>query len=152
MRATDLFFSAFYIILLAVAGTQLSQLSDINSAEISSKLYPTLVVSIGLIMGVLETVRVLFARGGESLPKLSEVWAPAFNRRRMTLLFLFVVYLIAIKPVGFLVSTGMFCFGTIFILSPQRNLRVAAISIAVSAGILSLIYLLLVVYLEAFLP
>jgi hypothetical protein len=80
------------------------------------------------------------------------VWAKAFATRRMVLLGLFIAYLVAIKQIGFLVATGVFGFVTIMTLAPRRDLRTIVIAALASSGTLALIYVLLVVYLQAFLP
>ncbi|MBO0906186.1 tripartite tricarboxylate transporter TctB family protein [Jiella sonneratiae] len=151
MRKTDLIFSAVFILAFLVAASQLFALSDLNSAVVSAKLFPWLVVGLGLLMGVLETGRTLVA-GDPSGVSFAEVWAQAFARRRMLLLVLFVVYLFAIQPVGFLLATGLFCFLTVVLLAPKRSPAVVAAAAALAIGSVAFIYILLVVYLQAFLP
>lgn len=152
MRKTDMIFSVIYIIVMAVAGTQLLQLQDMSSSVVSAKLYPWLVIGIGGIVGLLELLRSMIAQRDPEAPSFAEIWNRAFAARRMILLALFVVYLIAIKPVGFLIATATFCVVTILVLSPQRSVAGAGIAVGVSVGTVALIYVLLVVYLQAFLP
>jgi hypothetical protein len=152
MRTSDLIFSAFYIVALLIAASQLSKLSDMNTAMVSAKLYPWLVVGGGLAMGVLETLRTFALKEPEGAPSFSVIWHRAFARRRMILLAAFVVYLAAITFVGFLVATTIFCFGTILLLTPKPRMTTVIVSALTTAGTLGLIYVLLVVYLEAFLP
>ena len=117
-----------------------------------SKLYPWLVVGAGLAVGGLETLRTLVSKESGEVSGISVIWHRAFARRRMILLGLFVVYLAAIAFVGFLASTAMFCFCTILVLAPKRSMKAAVVAALTTAGTLGLIYVLLVVYLEAFLP
>lgn len=152
MRTTDLIFTALYIVAFLVCATQLFSLQEMSSSVVSAKLFPWGVIIIGIAMGLIEGLRTILAPEPENTPTFREIWQHAFTPRRMTLLGLFIAYLISIKIVGFLVATAVFCAGTILILSPQRNLSVAALAVAIAGGTLGLIYLLLVVYLEAFLP
>lgn len=152
MRATDLLFSAVYIIAFLIAATQLSQLAEMNSATVSAKLFPWLVVGTGLAVGVIETLRTLMTAEPEGAPTLRVIWSSAFARRRMVLLGLFILYLVLIKPVGFLIATAAFIFGTTVILTPRPTVISTITAALVSAGTLGLIYVLLVIYLEAFLP
>lgn len=152
MRTSDLIFSALYITALLIAASQLSKLSEMNAAVVSAKLYPWLMVGTGLAMGVLETLRILVSKEPEGAPSFSVIWHRAFARRRMMLLAAFVIYLAAISFVGFLVATAFFCFGTILLLTPKPRMTTVAVGALTTAGTLGLIYVLLVVYLEAFLP
>lgn len=152
MRKTDIILSIAYIAMMAVAATQLFSLEDMSSAVVSAKLYPWLVIGIGGIMGILELLRSILARRDPNDATFAEIWQSAFAPRRMMLLGLFVLYLIAIKPLGFLIATATFCILTIAALSPRRTAGGYAIAATVSAGTVGLIYLLLVVYLQAFLP
>lgn len=152
MRKTDLLFSAFYMAVLLVAASQISQLSDISDAVVSAKLFPWLVIITGMALGVLEIGRTLLSSPDMNAPGFSIIWAKAFAPRRMVLLALFIAYLYAIELFGFLVATGLFCFITVMTLAPLRSPRTAITAIAVSIGTLTLIYVLLVIYLEAFLP
>ncbi|WP_306152107.1 tripartite tricarboxylate transporter TctB family protein [Roseovarius sp. MMSF_3281] len=153
MRTTDLLFSALYLGVLLIAFGQMAGLNE-NSGAVytSAKLYPTLVLGIGLLVGVIETTRTLLTKLPADAPTFSVVWQHAFGPRRMLLLGLFVVYLLAIKPVGFLVATFVFCFATTAALAPVRGPRLFLIAGVVALSTLAVIYLLLVVYLEAFLP
>ena len=152
MRTSDLIFSFLYIAALLIAATQLFKLSDMNDAVVSAKLYPWLVVGTGLAVGGLETLRTLVSKESGEVSSISVLWHRAFAHRRMILLGLFVVYLAAIAFVGFLVSTAMFCFCTIVVLAPKRSMKTVVVAALTTAGTLGLIYVLLVVYLEAFLP
>ncbi|TPW30374.1 tripartite tricarboxylate transporter TctB family protein [Pararhizobium mangrovi] len=152
MKTNDLLFSAFYIVVLLIAGTQLSKLSDTNSAMVSSKLFPTLVIGAGLAVGVIETLRTLIAKTPDGAPSFSMVWSKAFAARRMMLLGVFVVYLFTITLVGFLVATSVFCFVAIILLTPKPRPSTFLGAAIVTAGTIGVIYELLVVYLQAFLP
>lgn len=152
MRITDLIFSAIYLLVLGIGITQISHLSDTTSTVISSHLFPWLVLGGGLVMGVLETARVVFVGEAPDAPSLRTVWARAFSMRRLTLLALFIVYLFAITSVGFVGATAVFCFATIMVLTPRRSLKEALIAAAISGATIAGIYALLVVYLQAFLP
>lgn len=152
MRKTDIMFSVVYIIVMAIAATQLLDLEDMSSAVVSAKLYPWLVIGIGGFVGLLELLRSIFARPDPDAPSFAEIWHSALAPRRMRLLALFIIYLLAIKPIGFLIATAIFCTVTILVLSPKRDVTGAAIAVSVSVGTVGLIYLLLVVYLQAFLP
>lgn len=152
MRKTDLLLSAFYIIALVISATQLSSIGEMNSSTVSAKLWPWLVIGSGLVMGLVETIRTIVARQPADAPTFEDIWAKAFAMRRMLILGLFILYLVLIQPIGFLIVTALFLFGTIVILTPQPNARSVAAAAAVTAGTLGLIYLLLVVYLQAFLP
>ena len=137
---------------LLVAASQLSQLKDNSAAVVSAQLFPWLVVTTGMVIGLLETLRTILSRPDGNAPTFSMVWAKAFATRRMVLLGLFVAYLVAINLIGFLAATGVFGFVTIMTLAPQRDLRTVVIAALASTGTLALIYVLLVVYLQAFLP
>lgn len=152
MRKTDLLLSAIYVIALIAAATQLPFSSDLSSTTASAEIFPWLVVGTGLLVGVIETLRTIIAKEPAGAPTFGEIWAKAFAARRMMLLGFFVVYLIVIKPLGFLVATALFLFGTISMLTPQPNLKSYSIAAALTAATLGLIYVLLVVYLQAFLP
>lgn len=153
MRMTDLIFSALYLAALIIAFSQVSSLSEMASATYTSaKLYPQLVLGIGILVGVVETARTLIAAQPEGAPDFRAVWADAFRARRMVLLALFVIYLFSIKPVGFLVATFLFCFLTTIILAPMRGLKLCLIAACVALSTVGLIYVLLVIYLQAFLP
>lgn len=152
MRATDLAFAVVYLLVLAIAASQISYLSDTSSTIVSTKLYPWVVVVTGLVMGGLETLRTALAGNQPDDPTFGNVWAGAFSRRRALLLALFVLYLAAISFVGFIASTAIFCFVSIMALSPARSLRGAVIAAVIAAAVIAMIYALLVVYLQAFLP
>ena len=152
MRATDLAFAVVYLLVLAIAASQISHLSDTSSTVVSSKLYPWVVVAAGLLMGGLEAVRTAFAGNQPDDPTFGEVWAGAFSRRRTLLLFLFILYLAGISSLGFIASTAIFCFVSIMVLSPVRSVRGGIIAAVIAAAVIGLIYVLLVVYLQAFLP
>ncbi|MFV0386077.1 tripartite tricarboxylate transporter TctB family protein [Paracoccus sp. (in: a-proteobacteria)] len=153
MRTTDLIFSALYLAALIVAFSQMSSLSEIAAAtHTSAKLYPQLVLGIGILVGVIETFRTLATPQPEGAPDLRAVWADAFRRRRMVLLALFIVYLFTIQPAGFLIATFVFCFATTAILAPVRDLRLFLTAAVVALATVGLIHVLLVIYLEAFLP
>ncbi|WP_136067449.1 tripartite tricarboxylate transporter TctB family protein [Modicisalibacter radicis] len=152
MRVNDLLFSLLFILLFVVAATQITQLSEIASATVSARLFPEMVIGGGILMGVIEMIRTLVSRPRNDDPGFRESWKEAFLRRRMYLLGLFTVYLIAITHVGFLVATAVFCFVTILVLAPRIKPASLVIALAVTVGLLGLIYVLLVVYLKAFLP
>ncbi|MEW5423318.1 tripartite tricarboxylate transporter TctB family protein [Amorphus sp. 3PC139-8] len=152
MRTTDLIFSAVYLIALAIAASQISQLSDTTSTVVSSHLFPWVVLGTGLVMGGLETVRTVVAGNPAGAPTFRQVWEHAFKWRRLLLFVLFVVYLLAITTVGFMPATAVFCFATIILLSPKRSLREVILAAVITGATIYLIYLLLVVYLQAFLP
>ena len=153
MRTTDLIFSGIYLAVLLIAFTQVSALSEIRSASVTSaKLFPQLVLGLGLLVGVIEAIRTLLQRVPDDAPSFRTIWAHTFRQRRMMLLGLFVIYLFAIKPLGFLVATGLFCFVATFVLAPSRGPTTALIGLCVSLCTLALIYVLLVIYLQAFLP
>lgn len=152
MRATDLVFAALYLLVLAVAATQISHLSDTNATIVSTKLYPSIVLGTGLAMGGLEALRTVFAGHQPDDPTFRGIWAGAFSRRRALLLILFVAYLAAITSFGFIASTAVFCFVSVMVLSPVRSVREAIIAAVIAAAVIALIYVLLVVYLQAFLP
>jgi putative tricarboxylic transport membrane protein len=103
-------------------------------------------------MGGLEVLRTVLAGSQPDDPTFSAVWAGALSRRRTLLLVLFVLYLAAITSFGFVASTAAFCFASIVILSPTRSLRGMILAAVIAAAVIGLIYLLLVVYLQAFLP
>lgn len=152
MRITDLAFAGIYLLVLAIAATQISELSNASAEVVSSHLYPWVVIGVGLTMGGLETLRTAAAGNQSGDPSFTEVWSGAFSSRRTRLLLLFVLYLGVISVFGFVASTAAFSFAVIMILSPTRTWRGAAIAAAISAGVIALIYLLLVVYLQSFLP
>lgn len=152
MRASDLAFSALYLIALIIAATQISELAEWDSSVVSSHFYPWLVLGVGLVMGGLETLRTLFLEKAGDGPSFREVWARSFSGRRMLLLGLFVLYLFLIVPLGFMVATAGFCFLTVVLLAPGFSVRSAVIAALLAGGTVGFIYLLLVVYLEAFLP
>jgi hypothetical protein len=152
MRITDIAFAGIYLLVLAVAATQISELSNASAEVVSSHLYPWVVIGTGLAMGGLETLRTAVAGSQAGDPSFTKVWEAAFASRRTQLLLLFILYLAAISFVGFVASTSVFSFVAIMILSPTRTWRGAAIAVAVTAGVIALIYFLLVVYLQSFLP
>ncbi|SKA38021.1 tripartite tricarboxylate transporter TctB family protein [Consotaella salsifontis] len=152
MRKTDLIFSAVFILCFVVAASQLFKLEDMNSAVVSAKLFPWLVVGLGLVVGVLETIRTLLSASDDKRRSLRAISAVAFAPRRMMLLALFVAYLFAIQPIGFLLATAIFCVATIVLLAPRRSFGTVAVACAIAVGTSSFIYVLLVVYLQAFLP
>lgn len=152
MRKNDLIFSGVYMLVMVIAASRLFQLEEMGAAVVSAKLYPWLIIGVGLVMGVVETVRVFLAAQLADDPGLSAIWSRAFTPRRMILLVLFIAYLALIQPLHFLLATGLFCFATAVILAPRRDLKALVIAAAVSLAAIGLIYLLLVVYLKAFLP
>lgn len=152
MRTSDLAFSLLYLLALIIAATQIGMLAEWGSSTVSSHLYPWLVVGAGLVMGGLETLRTLFLEKASDGPSLREVWAKSFAARRMLLLGLFVLYLFLIVPLGFMVATAGFCFLTVICLTPKVNVKTGVIAACLAAGTVAFIHLLLVVYLEAFLP
>ena len=152
MRKNDLIFSAVYMLIMLVAASRLFRLEDLGSAVVSAKLYPWLVVGTGLVMGVIETGRVIVASRPASDPGLSAIWSRAFAPRRMILLVLFISYLALIETLHFSVATGLFCFTTIVALSPRWSFGRILSAAAISAATVGAVYLLLVVYLQAFLP
>jgi hypothetical protein len=152
MRTTDLAFAGLYLLVLAIAASQISHLSDTSSTIVSTKLYPWVVLGTGLLMGGLEALRTVLAGSQPDDPTFGAVWAGAFSRRRTLLLVLFVLYLAAITSFGFIASTAVFCFASIVILSPARSLRETIMAAVIAAAVIGLIYVLLVVYLQAFLP
>ena len=152
MRTSDLAFSLLYLLALIIAATQISNLAEWGSSSVSSHLYPWLVVGVGLVMGGLETLRTLFLEKASDGPSLREVWAKSFAARRMLLLGLFVLYLFLIVPLGFMVATAGFCFLTVVCLTPKVTAKTGLIAACLAAGTVAFIHLLLVVYLEAFLP
>lgn len=152
MRKNDLLFSAIYMILMLVAGSRLLRLEDMSSAVISAKLYPWLIIGTGLIMGVVETGRALLAPKLANEPGSAGIWSRAFASRRIVLLVLFIAYLVLIPTLHFIYATGLFCFATMVALSPRRNLSTMLLAAGISAVTVGAIYLLLVVYLQAFLP
>ncbi|MCP1200559.1 tripartite tricarboxylate transporter TctB family protein [Notoacmeibacter sp. MSK16QG-6] len=154
MRTIDLIFSGVYLTVLLIAFTQIGDLREISAASFTSaKLFPQLVLGLGLVMGVIETLRTLFlpSPADEGIG-FRQTLAMTFRPRRMLLLALFVIYLAAIKPLGFLIATGIFCFATIALLTPRVTPVSLVIAALVSVCTLALIYQLLVVYLQAFLP
>ena len=152
MRATDLLFSTLYLGVLLIAFFQISGLNEFGSGVYSEKFYPQLIMSVGIIVGVVETIRVVLTKTLSSDTRFSEIWANAFRARRMVLLGLFVVYLTVMQSVGFLIATGAFCFITILFLSPRITATSVLTAAIVSGCTLILIYVLLVIYLQAFLP
>ncbi|MEF2072708.1 tripartite tricarboxylate transporter TctB family protein [Consotaella aegiceratis] len=152
MRKNDLLFSAIYLLVMLVAASRLSRLGDLNSAVVSAKLYPWLVIGTGLLVGVVETGRVIFAARPANDAGFSFMWSRAFASKRVTLLVLFIAYLLLIETLHFTYATAIFCFATIVSLSPRRGLGDVLLAAAISAATVGAVYVLLVVYLQAFLP
>lgn len=152
MRTTDLLFSCVYLLALLIAFSQISSLSEFGGGVTSAKFYPQLVLGAGLLVGIIETIRILLAEVQKDDPSFASTWSKTFQAKRMVLLAMFVIYLMAMKPLGFLVATGLFCFVTVVLLSPTRNAKLYVAAALVTTATLVLIYLLLVVYLQAFLP
>lgn len=152
MRTTDLLFSAAYLLIFIVLGSQISHLDSSSSATVSAQLYPWLVIGTGVFVGVIETARTLLASHGGGEPGFSELWNRALAPRRLLLLGLFVIYLAAITSVGFLSATAVFTFVTMIALSPRRDLKTFVVALISTAALVGFIYVLLVVYLQAFLP
>lgn len=153
MRTTDILFSAVYLSVMLIGFTQIGNLTEFSASGITSaKFYPQLVLGLGLLTGVIETGRTLMSNIYAEQPDFASTWRGAFRPRRMVLLALFIVYLLSMKPLGFMVSTAAFCFVTTVLLAPVRNPKLALVAGLVTLGTLALIYLLLVVYLQAFLP
>lgn len=152
MRKNDLLFSAIYMILMLVAASRLFRLEDMSSAVISAKLYPWLIIGTGLVMGAVETGRAIFAPKLANEPSLAQIWSRAFASRRIVLLVLFIAYLALIPTLHFIYATGLFCFTAMVALSPRRNPSAMLLAAGISIVTIGAIYLLLVVYLQAFLP
>lgn len=154
MRANDIFFCVLYLVVLGLAGEQIADLVDANSAVISSELYPTLIIGTGAAIGLFELARTIIAPPIKDGQGFFQYWAPAVAPGRLLLLFLFIAYLALIQLIGFLVATTVFCIGCMILLTPRRNRSLMAYvtALIVSAVLVGFIYLILVVYLQAFLP
>jgi hypothetical protein len=115
----------------------------------SSRMFPQMVLIFALILAFLLLFQTFFSR--EAGPTQATDWSRLVRPRRVFLLVLLIGYLSLISSLGFLVSTAGFLFIGVIGLSPhpRKDLWPA---LGVTAGVLGLIYLLFVYWLQVFLP
>jgi|GEM_PF-4317954 len=125
-----------------------SQLEELAYQVLSNKLFPyvtfafVILLSLGLLVSTFVTPELV-------LP--ADYWRRIVSRRRLIMLGLFCVYLVVMPWIGFLTTSAIFMLATVAALSP--NLRKdLPIAVTLTAGIIGLIYLVFVHWLQVFLP
>ncbi len=149
MRLTDRIFSVFFLIVLGALGYETSKFEDLPYETYSSKMFPYLVIGFCLVLIITMFVSSFLSK--KDLPPAREIWGKFAGRRRMSLLFAIIIYLILMKVIGFVISTVLFLMVTILGLSdkPQKDfLKAIAITFCVVGGVV----LLVENFLQAFLP
>ncbi|MBN2751715.1 MAG: tripartite tricarboxylate transporter TctB family protein [Rhodospirillaceae bacterium] len=142
--------SAVLIILLSIFMIcQTSQIQDLAFYLISNKMFPYITFASVLALGVGLLATTFIPSLDPPFP--SGYWQRVIGRKRLITLTLFCLYLMVIPLAGFLLSSAGFIVVTIAVLSPRvrQDLPVALV---VAAGIVGLIYLVFVYWLQTFLP
>jgi hypothetical protein len=116
----------------------------------SSRMFPQMVLIFILILASLLLFQTFFSREAGPAAQGAD-WSRLVRPRRIFLLVLLIIYLSLISSLGFLTSTAGFLLIGIIGLSPhpRKDLWPA---VGVTAGVLGLVYLLFVYWLQVFLP
>jgi hypothetical protein len=141
---------AVLLILASIAMIyETSQMEELAYQILSNKMFPyiTFIFVIVLALGMIVATFVPTV----TVPLPTGYWRRIVGRRRMITLGLFCLYLLLMPVVGFLPASAGFIIITVAVLSPQLR-RDIPVAVAITAGVIGIIYLVFVYWLQVFLP
>ena len=149
MKTADRICAVLLILTSAFMIYQTSQMQELAYQILSNKLFPYITFVFVIVLSVGMVVMTLVPTVEKPLP--DGYWRRIVGRRRAITLGLFCLYLFLMPVVGFLPASAGFILLTVAVLSPQLK-RDLPIAIAITAGVVGIIYLVFVYWLQVFLP
>ena len=112
-------------------------------------MFPQLIFTSMIVLAVALFIRSF--RLKESADHGLDAWKTLVSPKRLTILVMFTVYLLIIPVIGFLWATAVFVIAAIMMLSPKKK-KDLPIALAVTGGLVGMIYLVFSYWLQVFLP
>ena len=140
--------SSFYFFCCLVAGILLHEsykIQNFGFGYAGPEVFPKAITGIFLVMSIILLVKSILRRENYDKELI-------LNKRQALMFGAFIVYVLAIKYVGYLYSTPLYIAATILYLVPNRNVTEVVKAIAISIGTTALVYYVFAVELKVFLP
>ena len=149
MRTADRLTAVLFVAASVYMIYETTLIETLSYQILSSRLFPY-ITFIFIILLALALLASTFVRSTE-IELVDGYWRRIVNRRRLITLGLFCLYLALMPVVGFLPASAGFILVTIAVLSPSPR-RDIPIAIALAGGVVGIIYLVFVYWLQVFLP
>lgn len=149
MKRTDQITSIVFIIGSIILLYEASKIEDLKIQIISSRMFPQLIFTATIALAIALFIRSFTLK--DSADQRAETWAKLVSPKRLIVLFMFTLYLLIIPAIGFLSATVVFLVVAIMVLSPQKK-KDFPVCLAITGGLVGLIYLAFSYWLQVFLP
>jgi putative tricarboxylic transport membrane protein len=144
-QITSIVFILGSIFLLYKAG----EIEELKVQLTSSRMFPQLIFITTIVLAIALFIRSFIIK--DSANQGAKAWATLVSPKRLTILAMFTVYLLIIPVIGFLCATAVFMVAAITVLSPQKK-KDLPIGLAITGGLVGMIYLVFAYWLQVFLP
>ena len=142
--------SAILILLICFGGLiQATKIEDTAVTLTSNRMFPYLTIALLVALSLRLLATTFLPAPAAHFPP--GYWRRAVGSKRLLTLGVFVLYLVALKLVGFLVASAVFIVGLTAMLSPRLR-HDLPIAVAIAAGVVGACYLIFVQWLQFYLP